>query len=267
MKVIGTVEMNDRPATYPVRRYDREGCFQDADASIPEETLLSVYVNDIRTMQLGCSANRLVELVVGRLFSEGLIASVGEIDAISVCENAMRADVSMTDRGADLSAEANAAVPTCCTNNRVLNNYFVRPEKMEAVTPIQWSPDQVFAMADAFARDYESQGRMLGTHSAYLWKGSELQGRFEDIGRHNALDKAIGFALVEDIDLSRCALFTSGRVPTDMVAKAVRSHVPLLISKAYPTDKTIEAARRYRLTLICGVSCDSMEVFNDPSLA
>ena len=265
MQVVGTIEMNDQPVTFTVCRHDRSGRAQQTSADVPEETLLSVYVNDILTMQIGCSANHLVELVVGRMYSEGLIASVEEIDAISICENAMRADVVLIDREADLSSVANAAVPTCCTNNRMLNNYFVRPEGMEPVTPIPWTPDQVFAMVDAFVRDEESRTRRLGTHSAYLWEGGELLCSCEDIGRHNALDKVIGSALAEGADLTRCALFTSGRVPTDMVAKVVRSRVPLLVSKAYATDKTVAAARTYNLTLICGASRDSIEVFNDPT--
>lgn len=264
MQVVGTIEMNDQPVTFTVCRHDRSGCAQQTSADVPEETLLSVYVNDILTMQIGCSANHLVELVVGRMYSEGLIASVDEIDAISICENAMRADVVLIDREADLSSEANAAVPTCCTNNRMLNNYFARPEGMEPVRPVPWTPDQVFAMADAIVKDEESRKRRSGTHSAYLWKGGELLCCCEDIGRHNALDKVIGSALMRGTDLSRCALFTSGRVPTDMVAKVVRSRVPLLVSKACATDKTVAAARAYNLTLVCNASRDSMDVFNDP---
>ena len=138
------------------------------------------------------------------------------------------------------------------------------PEGMEPVTPIPWTPDQVFAMADAIVKDEESRKRRSGTHSAYLWKGGELLCCCEDIGRHNALDKVIGSALMRGTDLSRCALFTSGRVPTDMVAKVVRSRVPLLVSKACATDKTVAAARAYNLTLVCNASRDSMDVFNDP---
>lgn len=264
MQVIATIDLQDEPVAFNVRRYDRAGRLTGVSQSVQEETLLSVYVNDILTMQLGCSANHLVELVVGRLFSEGLVVSVDEIDAVSICEYSMRADVVLKDRTADLSTEANVHVPTCCTNNRMLNSYFVRDEEMKPVRPMPWSVDQVFAMMDTFMQDHAAHSRTRGTHSAYLWKNGELLCCREDIGRHNAFDKAIGFALLEGVDLRKCALFTSGRVPTDMVTKAIRARIPLLVSKAVATDKTVAIAREYDLTLVCDARDESIEVFNDP---
>lgn len=72
----------------------------------------------------------------------------------------------------------------------------------------------------------------------------------EDIGRHNALDKAIGTALVQDIDLRGCLAFTSGRVPTDMAVKAVRAGIPVLATCKVATDKAFELADEYGLALV-----------------
>ena len=83
----------------------------------------------------------------------------------------------------------------------------------------------------------------------------------EDLGRHNALDKVIGAALMQEIDLKQCVLFSSGRLPTDMVAKAIRAGVPVLASKAAPTVQGIELAKKYRLTLITGVREDKLTVY------
>lgn len=86
----------------------------------------------------------------------------------------------------------------------------------------------------------------------------------EDLGRHNAFDKVVGCALRDGVDLAHCTIFTSGRIPTDMVVKAIRAGIPTLISKAVPTDLTVDMARRYRLTLICSAHSDSLKVFSDP---
>ena len=67
------------------------------------------------------------------------------------------------------------------------------------------------------------------------------------------------------VDLSPCIVFTSGRVPIDMVAKAIRARIPILVSKAVPTDKTIQIARDHDLTLICSAHPDAIRVFNDPA--
>ena len=71
----------------------------------------------------------------------------------------------------------------------------------------------------------------------------------EDIGRHNALDKAVGSALTEGVPLAEFVLFTSGRVPVDMVRKAIRAGVPALVSKSMPTVQSLELAEEYGLKL------------------
>ena len=74
----------------------------------------------------------------------------------------------------------------------------------------------------------------------------------EDIGRHNALDKAVGSMLLAGVPLSECVLYTSGRVPMDMVRKAIRAGVPALVSKTMPTVQSLELAQEYGLQLLCG---------------
>ena len=74
----------------------------------------------------------------------------------------------------------------------------------------------------------------------------------EDLGRHNALDKAVGCAVLAGLPLAECVLYTSGRVPLDMVRKAIRAGVPVLVSKSMPTVQSAELAAEYGLQLVCG---------------
>ena len=73
----------------------------------------------------------------------------------------------------------------------------------------------------------------------------------------------IGCALQDGVDLTSAIVFTSGRLPVDMVLKGIRSGIPVLVSKAVPTDMTIKLAQEFGLTLICSARPDSMKVFND----
>ncbi len=264
MDVIGTIEVQDTPIDISTLRLSRDGKVKKEYDALQEESLLKVYVNDILTMQLGCSANHLVELVVGRLFTEGMIRSADEIDCMSICENSMRAEVYLKDRKADLSNHTIETTPTCCTNNKTLNNYFGTGEPLKPVAPIEWTPEWIFQLTDIFAKDETVHARTNGTHSAYLSTPDKILCFREDIGRHNAFDKVIGWALNHDVDLRKCAILTSGRVPTDMVTKAIRAHVPILVSKAVATDKTVQIARKFDLTLICSAHPDSIDIMNDP---
>ena len=264
MDVVGTIEIDDAPVELPARRFLRDGGTRDHASEVQRESLLTVSVNDIPTMQIGCSADHLVELVCGRLYTEGLIAGLGEIDTLSICENSLRADVYLRDREADLSRRAARMVPTCCTNNVTLNDYFDAGEPLQPVTPIPWDAEWIFRAIDVFERDETLHRRTRGTHTAYLSNREGFLLVREDIGRHNALDKAVGSALLNGIDLSQCLLFTSGRVPTDMTAKTVRAKIPILASKSAATDKTIQMARDYNLTLICNANPESFDVFHNP---
>lgn len=265
MDVIGTIDIQDQPIDMQTLRLTRKGTVKKVFDALQEESLLKVYVNDILTMQLGCSANHLVELVVGRLFTEGMIRSEDEIDSMSICEKSMRAEVYLKDRKADLSNHTIETTPTCCTNNKTLNNFFGTGEPLKPVKPIAWTPEWIFRLTDAFAKDKTIHKKTNGTHSAYLATPDKILCVREDIGRHNAFDKAIGWALNYDVDLTKCAMFTSGRVPTDMVTKAIRAHIPILISKAVATDKTVQIARKFNLTLICSAHTDAIDIMCDPS--
>lgn len=257
--------MSDEPLPCTTQRFHRFSGVCEVESEIQRESLLTVHVNDIPTMQIGCSASHLVELVCGRLFTEGLVGGVDEIDALSICENSMRADVYLRDREADLSQQAMRMVPTCCTNNVMLNDYFCSAEPLRPIEPIRWEPEWIFLLAETFELDRTSHRRTRGTHSAYLAEGPDVRYLREDIGRHNAFDKVVGSALIDGVDLSRCILFTSGRVPTDMAVKAVRAGVPVLASKAVATDQAIELARAHGLTLICRATSASFDVVCDPA--
>ena len=89
-------------------------------------------------------------------------------------------------------------------------------------------------------------------HSCFVLHEGRILCACEDIGRHNALDKAVGSVLLAGVPLSECVLYTSGRVPMDMVRKAIRAGVPALVSKTMPTVQSLELAAEYGLQLLCG---------------
>ena len=116
-------------------------------------------------------------------------------------------------------------------------------------------------MADAFADGSPLHGITFATHSCNLAQKDNILISCEDIGRHNALDKVIGYALRHNIDLHQCMVYSSGRIPTDMTLKVIHAGIPILSSKASPTSEAIDLAKKYHLTLICAARRDRMKVF------
>lgn len=83
----------------------------------------------------------------------------------------------------------------------------------------------------------------------------------EDMGRHTTVDKAVGMALLKETDLSKCYLVCSGRLPVDMVAKAYRAGIPIMISNNAAFAGGIEFANKANMTLAGFVRPPNMTVY------
>ncbi len=86
----------------------------------------------------------------------------------------------------------------------------------------------------------------------------------QDIGRHTAVDKVIGKAVLGGIDTSRCILICSGRLSSEITLKALHARTPVLVSRAAPTELSVQLARRYLLTLVGFARGRRMNVYSAP---
>ncbi len=111
----------------------------------------------------------------------------------------------------------------------------------------------------------ETQDRTGGAHTASLVAmDGTLKYKAVDIGRHNAIDKVVGMAVLNGEDLAKLFLVSSGRQPAGMVMKAARAGIPLVISKAAPISSGIDSARRSNVTLCCFATREKAKVFSIP---
>lgn len=216
----------------------RDGTEQDVAQPVLNEHELTVTVNETLTMSFVCLPQYLPELVIGHLASQRLIRSAEEIWNLSFDESGTYAEVTLTHSLPETLPEPVPAVSAPCQK--------------------EW----VFALADRFADGMPIHQQTTATHSCFLAIKDQILFECEDIGRHNALDKAIGYALREELPLQDCIVYSSGRVPTDMLCKALYAGIPILVSKGAPTAKAVELARRYHMTLICAARRDRLKLFS-----
>jgi len=104
-----------------------------------------------------------------------------------------------------------------------------------------------------------------GVHAAVIHKSDgKLVAFAEDIGRHNAVDKVVGYGALNKIDLGTCFLVLSGRLTGDIVVKAARAGLPIVASLAAAVDSGIRIAKDTGLTLIGFVRGKRMNVYSFP---
>jgi FdhD protein len=103
-----------------------------------------------------------------------------------------------------------------------------------------------------------------GVHSAALADNEMLLYFYEDIGRHNAVDKIIGECLLNGTATDDKALFTSGRISSEIMLKAAKLKIQLIVSRAAPTSLSVELAEALNITLVGFVRGRRMNIYSHP---
>lgn len=237
-----------------------DGSVETKESTIVSEHFIELIINENLAARLVCTPSCLTELVLGRMVSEGYINCADDVESIYICNYGSRAKVFLKKE--IILEEAAENEPTCCTDNRVLLKNTV-DEPFSRLQKTEWKSEWIFDLANEFASGSMIHRATKGTHCCYLSVNGKIVYAAEDIGRHNAMDKAIGYAVLNGFDRKECILFTTGRVPTDMVKKVIKAGIPVLVSKAVPTDAAVLMASNYNLTLICRAWPDRYEIFNE----
>ncbi len=250
-----------------------DGTVSRRSEEIVSEHFMDVVVDEKLAARLVCTPDNLVELVMGRLLTENIVSSADDVEHIYICEEGRRAKVFLKPEVCAVLEPTYKLEPTCCTGNKIfLQNRFIKEKKDSTAAEKQlrnkdkpegtfWKKEWIFELAKNFAEGAFLHSRTKGTHSCYLSVKGRTVFAAEDIGRHNALDKVIGYAALHGILYEDCIVFTSGRVPTDMIVKVLSVGIPVMVSKAVPTDEAIKMAEENGLTLICRAWPDSFEIY------
>lgn len=241
---------------HPIQIMDQFGAAPGAESvrmpdgterTLAAEHAAAILVNEQPAFRVVCTPELLPQLALGRLLTEGWITAADEVERVAVCAQGLKISVQLCHPLA-AAEQAGQEVPSCCTDNLTLAS----PVQLPPLAPVpqrEIPAAWVDALADAMGQGLPLYRATHAVHSCLLLRAGKILYRCEDLGRHNALDKAVGCALTEGVPLAECVLFTSGRVPVDMVRKAIRAGVPALVSKSMPTVQSLELAEEYGLKL------------------
>ena len=178
------------------------------------------------------------EFIIGHLFGQGIIEDIADIESITVKDNTAE----LTLPGKEDKAKG----------------------LEEIHSDFKVGREDIFDGVNATLKSkiYAETGAV---HSAGLFKkGAEPICIAEDIGRHNALDKVIGYALINKVDFGNTFAASTGRMASDMVSKVCRANIPVVATKTAVTKLGVEIGERCGLTVIGFVRDEGMKIYTNP---
>lgn len=138
-------------------------------------------------------------------------------------------------------------------------------EALKDANPLEEvSLEEIFAIA----RDsFENPGQLFVetgcAHSCALIHKGKTVCCMEDIGRHNALDKVIGYAIIHQIPMKECYVFTSGRISGDYLQKVITAGFPMAVSRAAVTDQAVKLAKEHHITMLGFIRKNEGNLYNE----
>src|SRR5438094_1914878 len=239
----------------------RGGRVSEVAADVVREQPLTIHVNGEKFLTLLCSPMMLEALVVGYLWMEKVIGDVEEIARVEVSPVDGRADVTLTH---PVTLPTERILTSGCGGGitfRIDHRLFPRLHSTLRVAP----ETLALRMRELFAAAIHYRASR-GIHGAALSDGERLLVVAEDVGRHNAVDKVKGEALMRGIPTEDRVLLSTGRVSSEMLLKAARMGVPLVASRTSPTEMAVALAEQLNVT-VCGyVRGDSLNLYAGSAL-
>ena len=212
------------------------------------------------------------DLVAGFLVTEGIIGSAAEIAAMKRCAHATDSagefnvvDVRLrAPRDPDVVPRRFYTTSSCGLCGRASIDAVRTRSRFEvAGDPLTVTPALLAGLPETLRREQRAFARTGGLHAAALF---DSEGRAqcvrEDVGRHNAFDKVIGWAATQQrLPLTGCILLASGRASFELVQKALMAGVPMICAVSAPSSLAVELAADAGMTLVGFLRGERMNVY------
>lgn len=194
-----------------------------------------------------------LELTAGFLFTEGIISSHAALRALAAAgPNTVTAEIP-NGSGLPLDSQRNFFAASSCG---ICGKATIESVRVRGIKPVSSAlridPDVLCSLPQRLRDSQAVFGRTGGLHAAAAFNpAGEMLVLREDIGRHNAVDKVVGWALLNDrIPLSNFVLMVSGRGGFEIAQKALVAGFPILASVSAPSSLAVQIAREFGMTMV-----------------
>jgi FdhD protein len=229
------------------------------------EQPVTIMIDRVGSFTVMCTPSDIEALAVGFTFSEGMINSIEEVIATYTkpeLPNVIGVEVQDPTK---VGIGRNLIIASSCgmCGVRNIEKMFQNIPACESTLKItNRLLNEVMKKLKGLQHVFELTG---GSHGAAIFNGDgEIIAYAEDIGRHNALDKAIGKCLLAGLARRNCGVAISGRVSLEIVTKAARAGIELIAAVSAVSSYAISAAEKWNITLCGFVRPDKMNVYTKP---
>lgn len=227
---------------------------QSANDLVAVEKKIRISVSGENVLSLYCSPTMVREFVVGIIHNEALISGEWCAERMTI----QYGEEILVDVPATGTVREGERIVTSGCGGGVS---FSRGEVGKVTDNVSFSAGSIRTMFKEFQHRSDAYKLTGGAHSAALSDGERMLAFAEDIGRHNAVDKVIGYCLLENISFEGKIMLASGRLSSEIVSKCAVSKVPVLVSRAAPTSLAVDIAEAAGITVVGFVRGDRMNVY------
>lgn len=241
----------ERVERIDVWAFGREGLSEARNQPVVREKPVTLYLNGREVVTLLCAGLHLDELAAGFFYGEGFLKSLEDLESMRVDEAAGKVEV-VSRRGGDLVERLweKRTVTSGCGKGSVFHYALDALVARPVTSTVALTAAQVLARVEDLNHLSETYRLTHGVHNTALATPDEILLFRDDIGRHNAVDMIVGHVFLRGMSLNDKILITTGRLTSEMILKAGRIGVPVIVSRNAATSLGVELARSLNVTLI-----------------
>lgn len=256
--------IDEKSSQLPITRF-RKGSFSDGDDAVVRESTLTLFLNGRELVNLVCSPGEIKELAVGFLCSEGLLKKREDLKHIETCPEKGLARIELAEATPAGEKQLNHYLASGCGRGRTSFHFLKDTHGISPISSnLRTTPRELFSLSDELEKRSLLFIKTGGAHSAALCTRKEIIVYYEDIGRHNAVDKIFGHCFLEGISFVDKLLVFSGRISSEILSKIIKMGIPIIVSRSAPTELTVKLAQELGITVVGFAREGRLNIYTHP---
>jgi FdhD protein len=233
-----------------VLRVSKDG-FRRVRVAVVREIPLTVFLNDREIITLLCTGSHPESLAVGFLRSEGLLQQRRNLKSV-VADEELRTVRVYSSESSEMAEQllGKRTITSGCGKGTLFYSVLDSLQSKPLENQLTIRADQVRRLMTDLHRRSELYRRSRGVHNCALANTERILLFRADIGRHNAVDMILGECFLNDVPTEDKILVTTGRITSEILIKAAKMHIPMLISRSAATGLSLQLAESLNMAVI-----------------